>query len=212
MRLEFFYDIVSPWSYLAFEALVRRRADWNLELVMRPAFLGGVMKATGNAPPASLPARGVYLMHDLARGSRYFDVALGFPSEFPANTIKIMRWLTLIGQQQPALHEAAARAAWQRHWGEGHTISTIDDVKAVSDTISADPALLTRLDDDDVKAALRAATEEAVARGSFGFPSMFVRDADGDELHFFGSDRLSVLAHELGLPWDGPVPGRRLDD
>jgi 2-hydroxychromene-2-carboxylate isomerase len=57
--------------------------------------------------------------------------------------------------------------------------------------------------DDGVKARLRAATEEAVDRGAFGFPAMFVMDADGEEM-YFGSDRLSLIAFDRGLTWSGP--------
>lgn len=204
MRLELFYDIVSPWSYLCFEALSRMREAWQLELVMRPAFLGGVMKATGNTPPASLPARGVYLMRDLARSSRYFDVPLAFPSEFPTNTIVPMRLLCLVRRDDPAHLEPLSRALWQRYWGQEGSVSSVDDVRAVCVDVGVDPALCERLQDDDVKQLLRDATDEAVARGAFGFPAMFVRDDDGEEQMYFGSDRLPLLAFDFDLPWQGP--------
>lgn len=207
MRLELFYDVVSPWSYLCFEALVRMRAEWQLDLVLRPAFLGGVMKATGNTPPASLPARGVYLMRDLARSSRYFDVPLSFPSEFPTNTIVPMRLLCLVRRDDPVRLEALSRALWRRYWGEGLTVSGVDDVRAVCVDVGIDPGLCERLQDDDVKQLLRDATDEAVARGAFGFPAMFVRDEDGDEQMYFGSDRLPLLAFDFQLPWRGPRRG-----
>jgi len=206
MRLEFFYDTVSPYSYLAFEALCRYRDRWDLDLVLRPAFLGGVMKATGNAPPASLPARGVYMLRDLARLSRYFKVPMSFPEDFPTNTIAAMRLLTIVAADHPDKHEATARALWRRYWGEGKDLTREVGLGVACDEASVPRTALQRLDDEDVKAALRRATDEAVARGAFGFPAMFVTDQDGEEQMFFGSDRLSLLAHELSLPWLGPAP------
>jgi glutathione S-transferase kappa 1 len=205
MRLELFYDAVSPWSYLAFETLCRYRKAWELDLVMRPAFLGGVMKATGNAPPASLPARGVYLLRDLARSSRHFDVPLSFPDDFPTNTIAAMRLLTLVAHEHPERHEALARALWQRYWGEGKDLRADSGLVAACTAAGVDVAAIEASASDDNKARLRAATDEAVDRGAFGFPAMFVTDADGDEQMFFGSDRLSLLAFEMGLPWHGPL-------
>lgn len=204
MRLELFYDVVSPWSYLCFEALSRLREAWQLELVLRPAFLGGVMKATGNTPPASLPARGVYLMRDLARSSRYFDVPLAFPSEFPTNTIAPMRLLCLVRREAPTQLEDLSRALFRRYWVEGLTVSGVDDVRAACGDVGVDPAWCDHLQDDDVKQLLRAATDEAIDRGAFGFPTMFVTDTDGEEQMYFGSDRLPLLAFDFDLPWLGP--------
>lgn len=205
MRLELFYDVVSPWSYLCVEALRRYREAWQLDLVLRPAFLGGVMKATGNTPPASLPARGVYLMRDLARSSRHFDVPLSFPSEFPTNTITPMRLLCLVEREAPGSLEALSLELWRRYWGEGLVVNTDEALRTACSVVGVDPGLCERLQDDDVKQLLRDATTEAVDRGAFGFPSLFVTDADGEPQLYFGSDRLALLAFDFGLPWTGPA-------
>ncbi len=204
MRLELFYDVVSPWSYLCFEALCRVRTAWQLDLELRPAFLGGVMQATGNAPPTSVPARAVYLMQDLARSSRYFDVPLTFPAAFPANTIMPMRLLCLVRRDAPALMEPLTRALWQRYWGEGLDIGDIDDVRSVCSDFGVAQGLCDRLQDDDTKQLLRDSTIEAVNRGAFGFPAIFTQDEEGADRLYFGSDRLAQLAFDYGLPWHGP--------
>jgi glutathione S-transferase kappa 1 len=48
--IRFFYDIVSPYSYLAFEVLHRYQSLWNLNIVLEPIFLAGIMQGSGNAP------------------------------------------------------------------------------------------------------------------------------------------------------------------
>ena len=206
MRLELFYDVISPWSYLAYETLHRYRHAWDLELVLRPAFLAGVLSATGNAPPISVPARAVYLLQDLARSSRYFEVPLQFPTGFPGNTIAAMRLLTLVAEEQPRHHEDLARALWRAYWSDDVDIADVGNLKAACVGVGIDDALVDRAGDADNKARLRGATEEAVARGAFGFPAMFVGNDDGGEDLYFGSDRLALLAFERGLPWHGPVP------
>ena len=110
LKVEFFYDVVSPYSYLAFEVLLRYRPLWKIDLVLRPAFLGGVMKSVGNVPPATLPARAPYLARDLQRKSRYFDVAMGFPEDFPGNSLPAMRLACLVQHEQPAKLETFSRA------------------------------------------------------------------------------------------------------
>jgi glutathione S-transferase kappa 1 len=202
-KLEFFYDIVSPYSYLAFVILERYRKAWDLDLVLRPAFLGGVMASTGNAPPASLPARAPYLLRDIARNSRYVDVPMTMPDEFPGKTLNAMRLLVVVKETAPEKLAALSRALWERHWGLGQEVNDPASLAAVCTAVGVDPALVARTSEQATKEALKAATDEAVLRGAFGFPALFI-DVDGDNELFFGSDRLNLLAHELSLPWHGP--------
>lgn len=211
-KLELFYDVVSPYSYLAavvLERYTRGEAPlWPATLVWRPAFLGGVFKAVGNAPPASLPQRASYLVRDLARLSRFFDVPMTMPEPFPSDTLRAMRLLTATATLHPERVGALSLALWRRHWGEGHEVASDDALLEAARTAGLDDgaALLARVGDADVKDALRRTTDEAVARGAFGFPATFVRLDDDDDALFFGSDRLELLASSLGLPWQGPRP------
>jgi len=215
MKVELFYDIVSPYSYLAFEVFCRYRALWDTDLVLRPAFLGGVMKATGNVPPATLPQRAPYLLRDVHRTASFFDVKLGFPSEFPGNTLAAMRLLTVVEREKREKLVDLSRALWQRHWGRDDDIKTPAGLVAGCVEAGIPQAegekLVERTGDPAIKEALKAATDEVVARGAFGFPAFFVKPlsrgegGDGDEM-FFGSDRFELLAHMYGLPWRGPKP------
>jgi len=202
-KVELFYDIVSPYSYLALVALERYREAWAIDLVLRPAFLGGVMQAVGNVPPASLPARAPYLLRDIARKSRFFDVPMSMPDEFPGKTITAMRLLVLVEKEAPDRHAAMARALFAHHWGEGRAVSDLDVLRSLARSAGVDAALVDRLGEQATKDRLKAVTDEVVERGAFGFPAIFT-DVDGEDTMFFGSDRLDVLAHEIGVPWHGP--------
>lgn len=201
--VELFYDIVSPYSYLALVALERYREAWSIDLVLRPAFLGGVMQAVGNVPPASLPARAPYLLRDIARKSRFFDVPMSLPDEFPGKTLSAMRLLVLVAKEAPERHSAMAHALFAHHWGEGKALTDLDVLKTLATSVGVDAAIVDRLGEPATKELLKAVTDEVIERGAFGFPAIFT-DVDGDDTMFFGSDRLDVLAFELGLPWHGP--------
>lgn len=212
-KLELFYDIVSPYSYLALVTLDRYRATstWpGMELVLRPAFLGGVMKAVGNVPPATLPQRAPYLLRDLARLSRHIGVELTLPEVFPGQTLQAMRLLNVVEHERdPKLLFDVSLALYREHWGKGAAVDTpeallaamkqagVDDVRAQS--------FLSRIGDAQTKERLKAAGDEAVSRGAFGFPAMFV-NMDGDDEMFFGHDRIALLAAEMRLPWKGHRP------
>jgi glutathione S-transferase kappa 1 len=210
-RIELFYDVVSPYSRLALVVLERYVGSrWpDVELVMRPAFLGGVMKAVGNVPPATLPQRAPYLMRDLGRLTGYVGVSLVIPEDFPGNTLSAMRFLTVVAAERPDLHARAAHALFERHWGEGKSVASTDAILAALDAAGLPRSdvepLLARVGDADVKERLKQATDEVVARGAFGFPAMFTT-IDGNDEMFFGHDRISLLAHEMKLTWLGPRP------
>jgi glutathione S-transferase kappa 1 len=205
MRLELFFDIVSPYTYLAFTILERYREKWQLDLVMRPAFLGGVMKEVGNTPPAYLPQRAPYLVRDLGRLAKYIDVELQIPEDFPTNTLSTMRFITAVHLEKPEKVPDLARALWRHHWGKGKSIATPDGIAAGAGDVVDSAHFLARSQQQDVKDALKKVGDEAVERGVFGMPAMFV-DVNGQNELFFGQDRIEVMASELGLDWHGPTP------
>ncbi|XP_041798008.1 glutathione S-transferase kappa 1-like isoform X2 [Chelmon rostratus] len=79
--VELFYDVVSAYSWLSFEVMCRYRNVWNIDLKLRPAFLGGIMQGSGNKPPVLVPNKFMYMSKDLRRLSGYFGVPLQFPSD-----------------------------------------------------------------------------------------------------------------------------------
>lgn len=207
MKLELFYDVVSPYSYLALVCLDRYRAAWSMDLVLRPAWLHGVMKSVGNVPPATLAARAPYLMRDLGRLSGYLDVDLTLPEVFPGNTLAAMRLLCAIEDQQPDKLKDVSLALYREHWGRGQAVDEPEKLSALASAAGLvdAPALVAATTEAGAKQRLKQRTDEAVERGAFGFPAMFVQK-DGSQEMFFGHDRLPLLAHELGLPWHGPKP------
>lgn len=180
-KIEFFYDIVSPYSYIAATQL--GQFDGKAEVVWRPLLLGGVFKAAGNSAPLMVPAKGRYMFSDLKRLTDYHKLPYAFPSQFPTNTVTVQRVLcAATDAERPAL----SLKLYHAYWGQGKDISNIELL-----TELAGAELVGKAQDEAIKNLLKANTEEAVARGAFGAPTFFV----GDEL-FFGEDRL-FLIHEI---------------
>lgn len=191
--VEFFYDFGSPASYLAYKRLPALAAAAGAAVVWRPMLLGGVFKATGNASPVTVPAKGRWMGADLQRWAVRHGVPFAFNPHFPVNTLTLMRVATGLQMRQPhdfgRFHELAFDAMWRapKNLGDPAVLA------AVLAEGGFDAAALHALAADaEVKARLTATTEEAVARGVFGAPSFFV----GDTLHF-GQDRLDWVAEAL---------------
>lgn len=191
--VEFFFDVGSPASYLASTQLPALCAEQGARLVYRPMLLGGVFQATGNASPASVPSKGAYTQKDFQRFARRYGVPFQQNPFFPINTLVLMR--ALIGTQlhMPERFEALLAAVFKALWQDQLNLGEPQVVGEVLTRAGFEPmAVLALTAQQDVKDALKASTEEAVRRGVFGAPSMFV----GDEL-FFGQDRLDFVREAL---------------
>ena len=191
--VEFFFDVGSPASYLAWTQLPSLCESVRAELVYRPMLLGGVFQATGNASPAAVPAKGAYTSQDLARHARHYGVEFRSNPHFPIITLMLMRGAAGIQMRQPERFQDYLRAVFGALWIDALDLNQPALVARTLKSAEFDPThVLALANDPDVKAQLRSTTEEAVARGVFGAPSMFV----GDEM-FFGQDRLDFVRQAL---------------
>ncbi|XP_066474447.1 glutathione S-transferase kappa 1 [Tiliqua scincoides] len=212
--VECFYDVVSPYSWLGFECLSRYRHIWNIELHFRPVFLGGIMGGTGNKPPAMLPKKGEYMMTDIMRMAKYYQVPARIPKDFFDTIIKkgslsAMRFLTAVDLTQPQFLEPLSRELWMRIWSRDEDITQPESILAAAGKagLPLDQAqkLLEMSTSAEVKNRLREVTDEAMKYGVFGLPSFVAHVGDQTQL-FFGSDRIELLGDFLGEKWLGPVP------
>ncbi len=190
---EFFFDVGSPATYLAWTQLPALCAQAGATLVYRPMLLGGVFQATGNASPATVPAKGRYMTDDLARFAKRYGVPFAMNPHFPINTLQLMRGVIGMQLRQAERFVAFTNAVFEALWVQG---SNFNDPATVAATLAAagfDPAQVFALvNDAEIKAALKTNTEEAVSRGVFGAPTVFVGDA-----MFFGQDRLDFVREAL---------------
>ncbi len=193
-QVEFFFDVGSPTTYLAWTQLPALCAQAGAALVYRPTLLGGVFQATGNASPAAVPAKGRYMDVDMARFARRYGVPFAMNPHFPINTLMLMRGATGAQLRAPERFQDYLRAAFHAMWVEPQNLNDAAVAAGVLGAAGFDPAeVMGWVGDAEVKAALRATTEEAIARGAFGAPTMFV----GQQM-FFGQDRLDFVREALG--------------
>ncbi|NP_001185578.1 glutathione S-transferase kappa 1 [Gallus gallus] len=212
--VELFYDVVSPYSWLGFEVLCRYQHIWNIDLRFRPAFLGGIMQSTGNKPPAMLPKRAEYLLKDIKRMAKYYQVPVTLSEDvfqriLGNSSLGAMRFITAADMTQPKYLEPLSREFWLRFWSQHEDISQVESILAVAEKAGLSSELTQKLlemiSSPAVKNRLKETTEEAVKYGAFGMPAV-VAHVNGKPHLFFGSDRLELLASIIGEKWLGPVP------
>lgn len=191
--VEFFFDVGSPTAYLAWTQLPALCAQAGAELVCRPMLLGAVFQATGNTSPAAVPAKSRYMDADMARFARRYGVPFTMNPHFPINTLTLMRAAAGAQLHAPQRFQTYLGGVFHAMWVEPQNLNDPATAAQALAAAGFDAAeVMGWANDADVKAALRATTDEAVARGVFGAPTMFV----GAEM-FFGQDRLELVRDAL---------------
>ncbi len=197
--VELLFDFVSPNAYLVWEPLKAIAAEHGATVQVTPVFLGGMHKLTGNAPPmfrdADVKGKNAYAMLEMRRfiakhGLDRFTMNPGFPF----NSITLQRMLTALSHQDRiTMVDALLPPVWER----GLDVTDADEVATALASAGLDAgALAAKAQDAAVKQALADATDNAVARGAFGIPTMWVA-GDGRNEMFFGKERLGQIAEAL---------------
>lgn len=194
-RVEFYYDLVSPYSYLAYGRVNRMCEEHGAELALRPMLLGAVHKAVGLQAPIEIRSKGRYQLRDIDRWAEHYGLPMKFPDPFPFRTLKSMRAaVALEGDLEPFTREAFAL-----YWEEGGAPEGFEEtnedepLREVARRIGRDPEeVLEDAATGETKEALKSVTAGALERGVFGAPTFFV----GDEM-FWGNDRLHFVEEAL---------------
>ena len=191
--IEAFFDCSSPWTYLAFENLKKLSIELNEPISWRPILVGGIFNTVNpsvyesRATPVPLKAR--YMRKDMDDWARFAGLRIIFPPKvFPVNSVKAMRgciWLEPQGNMVDF-----ATAVFEAYWGDNLDISRDEVLTAVCKRVGIDPAsFLSAIAMPEIKEALRLNTEEVMARGGFGSPTIFV---GGNDM-YFGNDRMPLI-------------------
>ena len=191
--IEFFFDCSSPWTWLAFRNLQPIARELDVEVRWKPVLVGGIFNAVNPSVyefrERGVPAKQAYLRKDLADWARLAGIRILFPpTVFPVNSVKAMRGCLLL--EPEGLLVPFAEAAFQAYWSADRDISEDAVLADLCAGIGVEPErFFAGIARPEIKDRLRANTEEVIARGGFGSPTIFV---DGDDM-YFGNDRLGLV-------------------
>ena len=191
--IEFFFDCSSPWTWLAFHNLQPMLRELDEPVAWRPILVGGVFNAVNPSVyefrERGVPAKQAYLKKDLADWARLAGLTIRFPpAVFPVNSVKAMRGC--IHLEPAGLLVPFASAVFEAYWSREEDVSQDDVLARICTRLGIDPAgFFAGIGQPEVKARLKANTDELIARGGFGSPTIFV---DHDDM-YFGNDRLALV-------------------
>jgi 2-hydroxychromene-2-carboxylate isomerase len=194
--LEFFFDCSSPWTYLAFTRIQDVIARSKAHVVWKPVLVGGIFNAVNKdvyerrANPD--PRKATYSEKDIQDWARLAGTKIGKPKPFPVNAVLEMRCCLAADEQGKLV--PFARGCFEAYWSELKDVSQPDIIAGVCRGVGLNPEeILTRSSAQEIKDRLRANTDEVIARGGFGSPTMFV---NGNDM-YFGNDRLPLVEAAL---------------
>lgn len=190
--IECFFDCSSPWTYLGFDSLIKLADELGETITWKPIMVGGIFNTINPTVYASrqqpVPQKANYMRKDLQDWARHCGVEINWPKVFPVNSVKAMRgcvWLLPQGKMVPF-----ARAVFESYWRDENDISQDEHLIPILDRLGVDrDAFFAAIGQQEVKDALRANTDEVIARGGFGSPTIFVNGGD----MYFGNDRMPLI-------------------
>jgi 2-hydroxychromene-2-carboxylate isomerase len=191
--VEFFFDISSPWTYLAFTNIQPMAAELGAEIAWRPILVGGIFNSINPSVYESrrtpVPAKAAYMLKDIQDWARQAGLKITMPpSVFPVNSVKAMRGCLWLAPQGKLV--AFATAAFEAYWGGDRDIAQDAVLEDLCRSVGVDPAaFFAGIAEPVIKEQLKANTDEVMARGGFGSPTMFVNGGD----LYFGNDRLELV-------------------
>ena len=197
--IEFFFDCSSPWTYLAFHNIQPLAKEFKQEISWRPILVGGIFNTINPSVYATrenpVPAKLAYQKKDMADWARSAGLSIKMrPTVFPVSSVKAMRGCIWLGQKQSKDMVPFARAVFEIYWGEDKDISQDAVLTEVCRRVGVDPAkFLDGISQQPIKDQLKANTDEVMARGGFGSPTIFIDKTD----MYFGNDRMPLIREAL---------------
>jgi 2-hydroxychromene-2-carboxylate isomerase len=180
MHADWYFDFISPFSYLQLERIGMLRA--RLEITPVPIVFGAILKHHGQLGPAEICGKREFTYRFAQWTAERENIPFRFPPAHPFNPIAALRLAIAAGTTWPAI-----TALFEHLWKEGHAGDDAESLIEIGRTLGIENVAVA-IAREDVKAALRANTEAAIAAGVFGVPTLRI----GGEI-FWGNDATSLM-------------------
>jgi len=195
--IRFYFDYESPNAYLAWNQLPQLAEKYGCEIDAVPVLYAALLDASGTLGPGETPAKGRWMLKNVLRKAARIGLSIQRPIYFPFNPLLALR-ISLLPLEAPSRHKLID-ALFEAVWSRSLHVSEPPVVERVANELGLPGAdLVAQASRLEIKSQLRRQTDDAIARGVFGVPTMEV----GDEL-FWGYDDFPFL--ELYLAGRDPL-------
>ncbi|GLI78936.1 hypothetical protein PoHVEF18_007258 [Penicillium ochrochloron] len=204
-KITLYFDIVSPFAYIAFHILRNSPTFAKCEVTYVPILLGGLINLCDNKAPISIKNKDKWINVERARWAKYFSVPIcdSPPEGFPPRTLAVQRALCVVSQKTPAKLPSVIEALYHSFWVQSNSkigepagfAPVIESVLGQEDTKD----VLSAMTQPEMKAVLTSNTDHAFKIGAFGIPWFECTNTEGETEGFWGIDHLGQVVDFLGL-------------
>jgi 2-hydroxychromene-2-carboxylate isomerase len=196
-HLTFWFDPISPFAYLAFERLPQLLEGLSYEVAYRPVLFAALLEHWGQKGPAEIEPKRAWTFRHVHWLAQQHGIEIATPMQHPFNPLALLRLLLACAPPLGTPNRRACEAVLRHVWCGGADANDAQRLVA----LSAELAPRIARDDASIKQALKTSTDDAIALGVFGVPTVEVEGR-----LFWGLDALPMLSAALrGDPWfDGP--------
>ncbi|MDD5333865.1 MAG: 2-hydroxychromene-2-carboxylate isomerase [Rhodoferax sp.] len=198
-HITFYLDFISPYAYLAFEGLPQALMGHSYSVTYKPVLFAALLKHHGQLGPAEIAAKRDWTYRQVQWLAHSHGIALQLPAAHPFNPLALLR-LALACEDQGLPNRYVCETVFRHVWRGGADATDAQRLQGLTRQLAPKRAA----DCEEVKAQLKSHTDEAIARGVFGVPTLAV-----DDKLFWGFDALPMLRDYLrgdawfaGPQWD----------
>ena len=189
-KIDFYFDISSPYSYLAHEQIKRFEKENKIKVNYMPILLGGIHQLANITAPGLNPSRAKHMIKDLKICADWFNVKFQFNRYFPLKTVNIMRG-ALVAEKEGFLNNYVDQF-YKAAWVDSLNLNDSKILERFIKNMDINPkSFIEKLSDQKIKDDLKTKTSNAFKKGVFGAPTFIV----GSKM-FFGQDRLEFVFRE----------------
>ncbi|MEY4294682.1 MAG: hypothetical protein RLY82_370 [Pseudomonadota bacterium] len=200
-RIQFFYDPISPYAYLAFEQLPKALTGLNYSVTYTPILFAGLLKTYGQLGPAEIAPKRDWTYRQVLWQAKQLGIDFEMPASHPFNPLPLLRLAAACGDEQADgtynTNRFMTQQIFNHVWHGGADAADAPRLATLAQALSSQ----IRTDEATAKARLKANTDKALQAGVFGVPS-FVIGKDTGQKVFWGLDSLPMLREYLeGSVW-----------
>ena len=187
--IEFYFDFVSPYSFLAYKQICKIEKKMDIEFTYKPILLGGLHNLRKSTAPAFIEGKKKYMIDDCKMIAQKFDIKFQFNKNFPINTVSLMRGILTIDESKKKKY---LESFFEAYWSSNLDLSNNDIVKNILEELNIDSKyFFKKINEDEIKNLLKKLTQDAYDKEIFGAPTFIVNNK-----LFWGQDRLNYALDE----------------
>jgi 2-hydroxychromene-2-carboxylate isomerase len=183
-QVTFYFDPISPYAYLAFEHLPQALLGLSYQIIYKPVLFGALLKHHGQLGPAEMPGKRDWTYRQVLWQAQQHDIELQLPATHPFNPLALLR-LAVACDPQGLPNRYVCETLFRHVWRGGADAADPARLSALLEQLAPERDVAS----EAVKNGLKAHTQEAIAAGVFGVPTLVV-----DDRLFWGFDALPMLA------------------